>query len=257
MSEYKNIVVYRNSSLARVTINRPPLNVLNIETMLEIGSAIKEINKLKDVKCVIVTGSGSKAFSAGVDVGDHSRDFVSRMLSSFHGMINSIMELDKIVVAAINGMALGGGMELAVACDLAIAVDSARLGQPEIKLGVFATFANVILPRLTSRKKAMEILLLGETITAAKAESIGLVTRAVPANKFETTVEEVVKQFDALSASSLKWCKRSIYAGFDLSFADALARAEKIYIDDLMDTADANEGVRSFLEKRQPTWKNE
>jgi len=256
MNTFQNILVETNENTATITINRPPVNILNIDTMLEVTAAIEDLNRQKALKSIIITGAGEKAFSAGVDVQDHTRKWMTRMIESFDGMLKNVITCDKPVLAAINGLALGGGMELVLACDLAVAVETARLGQPEIKLGVFAGYANAVLPQLIARKKAMEILLMGETISAAEAQSIGLINWVVSANELAATVEELTKKLNELSAVALKWCKRSIYAGLLKDLDENVAVVDKIYLDDLMSTVDANEGIKAFSEKRRPVWQN-
>lgn len=256
MNEFKNILVEQKKDHAQIVINRPPFNVLNIETMDEITKALKQIDGWQKIKCVTITGSGVKAFSAGVDVQDHSEEFVIKMLDSFHQMLNTIQKLSKPVVAIVNGVAFGGGLELVIGCDLAIAAETAQLGQPEIKLGVFPTYANAILPRVMTRKKAMEILLLGDNITATEAAQLGLINKAVPAEELGKSVEQYVARFSEKSAAALNWAKKSIYQAIDLDSHSSLKSTEEIYLNHLMKTDDAQEGVKAFLEKRQPVWRN-
>jgi cyclohexa-1,5-dienecarbonyl-CoA hydratase len=257
MKQYSNLVVSSEEHVAKIIINRPPFNILDIETMYEIAVALEEINKLKDISCVVITGAGTKAFSAGVDVGDHSKEAVIKMLDSFGAMINGIIDSDKVIIAAVNGVALGGGMEVVLACDLALAVESAQLGQPEITLGVFAGFANVVLPRVIARKKALEMILLGESITASTALDLGLINWVSAADEFESKLNEIIKKMSRMSASSLRWCKHSVYATIDQDIKSAMKSIDEIYLEKLMSTFDANEGVRSFLEKRKPVWRHE
>lgn len=257
MENYKNLLVSVDGVAAKVVINRPPFNILNIETMYEMASALEKINQLKDIRCVVITGAGTKAFSAGVDVGDHSKESVIKMFDSFGAMVKGIMYSDKVVIAAVNGMALGGGMEVVLACDLALAVDSAQFGQPEITLGVYAGFANVVLPRIIARKKAMEMILLGESISAPAALDLGLINWTAAADEFEGKLADIIKKMSRMSASSLKWCKRSVYLNIDKDIKGAMAGVDEIYLEKLMSTSDANEGVHAFLEKRRPVWSNE
>lgn len=256
MSKYENIDLNIGEHSATLTIKRPPMNVLNIATMREMSEAFNDLKGEKEIRSVVITGAGNKAFSAGVDVADHTEELFKSMLESFDGMLKSIVASDKITVAAINGIALGGGLEVILACDLALAVETAVLGQPEIKLGVFAGYANAVLPRLIAHKKAMEIVVLGETLTAPEAQAMGLINWAVPIDQFNARVEDLVKRLGAMSAAALKWCKRSVYTGLESAPSEAVAVVEKIYVNDLMATNDAHEGIAAFTEKRRAVWKN-
>lgn len=240
-----------------VVINRPPLNILNITTMCALAEAVRQLGREKSLRCIVIRGAGEKAFCAGVDVADHTPERVADMISSFHEMAEAIMESDKVVVAAVRGVALGGGFELVCACDLAVASESAKFGQPEIKLGVFPTIASVLLPNLVARRRAAEMVLLGETITAAEALELGVVNRVFPEENFEGSLAEFLALLGEKSAVSLKWAKKALMAGFLPAVRSSLNAAGEIYARDLMATKDANEGVKSFLEKRSPNWLDE
>lgn len=245
------------NALATITINRPPLNVLDIPTMEEINVALDRVRDDNDVKLLVITGAGEKAFSAGVEVADHTPDKVDRMIEVFHGIFRRLQTLPIPTLAAVNGAALGGGMELATGCDLIVAVAKAKFGQPEIKLAVFPPVAAVLLPRLVSPARALELLLGGNNILAEEAERIGLINRVFPRESFAAEVQSFVAPYLSLSRAALVSARKAIRAAADKPFAAALDAAEAIYLNELMHTEDAKEGLAAFLEKRQPVWRNQ
>ncbi len=245
--------IARQGGAHRITLRRPPLNVLDIELMSELAGAVAEVARAADTKLLVLTGSG-KAFCAGVDVADHGADRVAHTLELFHGLVRSVMALPCPVVAALNGHALGGGLELAMACDFVIASDRASLGQPEITLGVFPPVAAALLPRLVGPIRAMDLVLSGRTIPAQEAQRIGLVSRVVPAEEFDREVDGVVERFGALSGPVLRLTKRVVRESMQLDAGAAIERAERAYLDELMRLRDPHEGIAAFLEKRQPVW---
>lgn len=250
---FKNILLEKKEGVARITINLPPLNILDIPTLEEMSQALAELKEDDEVKVVAITGSGEKAFSAGVAVGDHLGNKLPKMVEVFHKLFVSLIEVDKPTIALVNGVALGGGCEVVAGCDMAVASDKAKLGQPEIKLGVYPPPASVLFPRIMGRQKAFELILSGDSISAKEAESIGLVTKAVPAAEFESACEEFIKRFTANSGLALTQARRALYRNFDLNFHEAL---EATGVDATMVMAGENsvEGLSAFLEKRKPIW---
>lgn len=253
---YKHILVEKKEDIGKLIINRPPVNVLNIEAMDECSSALKEMNKDPGIKVVLVTGAGNKAFCAGVDVADHTPEKVNQMLASFYGIIKTLLELSKPSIAVVNGTALGGGCEVVLACDMVVATAKSTFGQPEINVGVYPGIANVLMPRLIPRKKAVELILSGETISAEEALRIGLINKIVSEEELEKEVHNFTKKFATKSGIVLSLTRKSIIAAFDKTVDEGFAISDKIYLDELMKTADANEGIKAFLEKRKPVWKN-
>lgn len=242
--------------LATLTVDRPPFNVLDIATMEEMNAALDVCRSDPQVKLLVITASGEKAFSAGVEVADHTPDKVGRMIEVFHGIFRRLQELPVPTLAAVNGAALGGGMELAIACDMIVAAAGAKFGQPEIKLAVFPPVAAVLLPRLVPPARAMEILLGGENLAAEEAQAIGLVNRVFPRESFAADAQAFAARFLGLSRAALVSARKAIRAAADRPFGPALEAAERIYLDELMATEDAREGLAAFLEKRRPTWRN-
>lgn len=250
-----NIILERSNGVARIVINRPPVNVLDIATMRELTKAIEEVQADQSLKVCVITGAG-RYFSAGVDVADHTADKVEEMIAVFHGMCRAILALPMPTVAILNGSALGGGCEVALCCDMIVASEKAKIGQPEVQVGVFPPVAAALLPRLLGRAKAMELILTGQAIEAAEAQRLGLVNLVAPPEGLEQAADDFVARLANLSAPVLRLTKRAITAGLDAPFDQALARAEEIYLRQLMRTEDAHEGLAAFLEKRSPVWKN-
>ena len=253
--EYKNIQVKVESGIGEIIFNRPPLNVLNIEMMTEINSVLKDFASDPNLKVIIFTGAG-KAFSAGVDVSEHTKDKVNEMITIFHEIFHNLNEISVPTIAAVNGAALGGGCEVAIFCDIVLASERAKFGQPEIKVGVLPPIAAVMFPRLMDRKKAIELILTGDVISAHEAKELGLVNQVLPVDEFEEKKNEFVKKFTNLSASVLKITKKSINQTIGLDYQNAIKSVEDLYLNELMSTEDANEGLAAFLEKREPIWKN-
>jgi cyclohexa-1,5-dienecarbonyl-CoA hydratase len=253
---YENILFEIKEEKALLTINRPPLNILNIATMEEMNEALRSLMENKEVKVVIISGSGDKAFCAGVDVADHTEEKVEKMLHVFHDIFRNLSKLDQVTVAALKGLTLGGGCEIALFCDLIIAADNLKIGQPEIKLSVLPPIALLIMPRLVGLKKAAELLLTGKIIGAHEAERIGLINKVTPLDSFDSELESFIHPLTELSLVGLKYSKKGITLGLETAFSEGLERIEEIYLEELMSSEDAHEGLRAFMEKRKPVWKN-
>ena len=250
---FKNILLEKKEGVAKITINLPPLNILDIPTLEEMSQALADLKDDDEVKVVAITGSGDKAFSAGVAVGDHLGDKLPKMVEVFHQLFLSLIKVDKPTIALVNGVALGGGCEIVAGCDMAVASEKAQLGQPEIKLGVYPPPASVLFPRIMGRQKAFELILSGDSISAKEAERIGLVNKVVPAAEFKQASEEFIKRFTANSGLALTQARRALYRNFDLNFHEAL---EATGVDATIVMAGENsvEGLSAFLEKRKPIW---
>jgi cyclohexa-1,5-dienecarbonyl-CoA hydratase len=254
--DYECIEAELKDGLGTLTLNRPPVNVLNIAMMEEINTVLKSWRGLKDLKVVLFNARG-KCFSAGVDVGEHMGDLAPKMIEVFHGMFRHMDRLGALTVASVYGSCLGGGCELAVFCDLVLASESAKFGQPEIQVGVFPPIAAQLMPRIIGRKAAMELILSGKIISANEALQMGLINRVVEDEALEEETRDFIKPYMKLSATVLKHTKKAIMTGLLDDLEPSLKRIEDIYLNELMKTADANEGLKAFLEKRRPEWKNE
>jgi cyclohexa-1,5-dienecarbonyl-CoA hydratase len=257
MSEFKSIKFQIQDRVARITFVRPPLNVLNIAMMREIGDALSECIPRRDLAAIVFAAEpGARAFSAGVAVEEHVPATVFQMLEAFHSIFRVLRQLAKPVIAVVDGPALGGGCELVAACDIVIASERARFGQPEIKLGVFPPVAAILLPRIIGERRARELILTGDLIDAAEALKLGLVNYVLPSTELEQKTENILAKLRELSGSSLAMTRAALDLGGTGDFDAALAEVENLYLHELMKTEDAQEGSRSFLEKRKPEWRN-
>ena len=249
---YKFVKTSNEGGIVRVTLNSPPLNVLTIVMMEEMIEAFKWAKK--EAGAVVVVDAEGKAFSAGVDVADHTPDKVASMIDVFDRLFMSMADIDKPIIGVVNGAALGGGYEVVLFCDMVVASEKARFGQPEIQVGVFPPVACYVLPRLISMPKAMEYLLSGDTFNAATAEQLGLVNKVLPVDGFAEGVAEFLKKFTALSPVVLAYTKKAALAGLGKDFHEGIKKIDSLYLDELMKTADAVEGLTAFMEKRKPVW---
>ena len=252
---FKSILVDTAQGITRITLNRPPANVLSIDMMQELATAIESLEYQRDVKLVTFFATG-KYFSAGFELGDHLGDRGYMMLESFRRIFEALAKLDKATLAVVAGPALGAGSILAAGCDIVLAAQSAKLGHPEIRGGVFNTVAAALLPRIVGRKRAFEIIMMGTSLTAADAERLGLITRAVPDEKLEAEVAAVVQRFQESSAPIAQCARRALAGGFDLPYEEAIRHAEDVYLNQLLATQDVEEGLRAVAEKRKPVWKD-
>lgn len=243
------------NGVARLTLARPPLNILHIPMMQEMVRALGGVRQDATLRALVIQAEG-KAFSAGVAVEDHVADRVRGMLDTFHEVFRILHGLDIPTVAVVQGAALGGGAELATFCDVVIAGERATVGQPETKLGVFPPIAAWCYPRRVGPARARGLILSGEALPAREAERIGLVDRVVKDEELKSASDAVVAQFAAKSAVALRMAKRALRAAQDRPFEEVLPALERTYLNDLMATEDAAEGLRSFLEKRPPVWKH-
>ncbi len=254
LTRFSRISFHTEPPIARIVLNNPPVNVIDIPMMDELAEALNEIETRPDIAMLIVSGS-QRAFSAGVDVAAHTPDKVEQMLNKFHGVIRALVGSKKVSIAAVHGICLGGGAELAMVCDLAYTSELATWGFPEIKLGCYPPVAVSALAALVGQKHAADLVLTGRSITGREAATIGLANSVVPEVDLEHVVQDAVHHLSQLSPAALAITKKAIYAWDAIHFDKGLARAEKTYLDDLMRTEDAREGINAFLEKRPPVWK--
>lgn len=239
--------------VARLTLDRPPLNVIDLEYAGELASALESARRESSLVVLLLEARG-KAFCAGVDVRDHLPDRGAAMLRAFHRVCRLLLELEVPVIAAVQGVALGGGCELTLVCDLVVASSAATFGQPEIRLGVFPPLASVVLPRVVGPRLAADLLLTGRTLNAGEALRAGLVSRIAPEEEWGGALEALVAELLALSPTSLRLAKRALGLGRHRPDPEEIEAAERLYVEELMHTPDAIEGLEAFMEKRPPRW---
>ncbi|MBI5343498.1 MAG: enoyl-CoA hydratase/isomerase family protein [Deltaproteobacteria bacterium] len=253
--EYANLLVSVSEKIATVTINRPKsLNALNFATMRDLSGAFEDLGGREDVGAVLLTGAGEKAFVAGADISE-MKDYTPLRAFEFsmygQGVLERIERLPQPVIGVINGFALGGGCELAMACDLLIAADTAKLGQPEVSLGIIPGYGGTQrLPRLVGRNLAKELVLTGEMITAQRAYEIGLVNRVVPRAELMDAARETAMKILSRGPVAVRTAKMAMNRGLDLDLSNACAFEANVFAVGFS-TADRIEGMTAFLEKRK------
>jgi cyclohexa-1,5-dienecarbonyl-CoA hydratase len=252
-SKLARLTVDISTPVARIVLRCAPLNVIDIPMMEELAHALSEIEVRSDVAVIVLSGEG-KGFSAGVDVAAHTPDKVEAMLLKFDALVRVLVASRKVTIAAVHGCCLGGGAELAMVCDMVYTSASAQWGFPEIKLGCYPPVACAALAALVGQKRAAELILTGRMISGTEAAAIGLANRAVPDEELVAAVDQTVSELLRLSPATLAVTKKAVYAWAAVHFDKGLARAEKIYVEELVKTADAQEGIRAFMEKREPKW---
>lgn len=250
------IQIWRDGRVATLTVDRPPLNVLDLAALAALEEALAGLRDDGELQLLVVRGAGPKAFCAGVSVQDHTPDKVPEMLSRFHGALNALRALPAVTLAAVHGHCLGGGMELALACDLVLATAEARFGQPEVELGCFPPYAAALYPRQLGPGRTLDLLLTGRVVDGAEAERLGLVTHLAPLGGLEESLAELERAITGKSAAVTRLIKRAVRAGAASPFPAALAEAERLYLEELADTEDMQEGLAAFLEKRRPEWRH-
>ena len=251
---FQNIKLEKEGGLATITLNRPEkLNLLNRGMINEIGKAAEELGRDENIRVVVITGAGDRAFTAGIDVNEMKDLDVSsarEFIRNFHYTIKSIRDLDKVIIAAINGFCFGGGCELAMACDLRIASENTEIGLPEIKLGIPSVIEAALMPLLIGMGRAKELIFLGDPIKADEAERIGLVNKVVPADKLKDAVKEITDKILSYSPMAVKmqkkiinqWLPTDLETVIDYSI-DAFSRC--------FATNEPNEAMTAFLKKLQ------
>jgi cyclohexa-1,5-dienecarbonyl-CoA hydratase len=240
--------------VAWITLERPPLNVLNLPLLTEFRELLRSCAASDAIDSLVVRGAGGRAFSAGVDIKDHTREKVPEMLDAVHGVIRALLALPQVTIAAVDGACLGGGLELASACDFIIATEESIFATPEINVGCYPPVALARFPGQLGYRRAVEMILTGRRFTAAEALSIGLITRVAPAAGLDGAVEELLRELGGKSRAVLRIALRGLREAGLKDFPQALKRSEEIYLKELLETEDVEEGVQAFLEKRAPRW---
>jgi len=247
------VSIERHGGWARIVLSHPPVNVIDVPLMEELNQELASVESDDSISVVVFSGAG-RSFSAGVDVAAHTPDKVEEMLTKFHAVIRAVIASRKITIAAVHGSCLGGGAELAMTCDMVYTADSATWGFPEINLGCYPPVAATALAALIGQKQAADLILTGRTIDGSEAAAMGLANRAVRLEQLDAAVTACTDQLTMLSAAALAVAKKAIYAWDSVHFDKGLARAEKIYLEELLKTQDAREGIEAFLQKRKPQW---
>ncbi|PYP89775.1 MAG: hypothetical protein DMG65_13155 [Candidatus Angelobacter sp. Gp1-AA117] len=255
MPGYKFIQFEITSCVARLTLNHAPHNVLTVPMMKEMAESIESLNGRADVKAILLQSSQS-AFSAGISLEDSRPDRVFQTLDAFTRVFQAMVDISKPVIVVVNGPAIGAGSELVGFADVVIATPKAKFAQPEVKLGVFPPFAAVMLPQLIGPKKTYELILTGEALSAEEALRFGFVNKVVPEAELTTHVESLVTRISEFSGPVLEVAKRVIGNSMGLPLKEAMKKSQDLYLNELMNLEDVQEGLRAVIEKRKPVWKN-
>ena len=250
----KRVHVELHGQLARITLTHPPLNVIDFQMMDELLAALQQLEQRREISVVIISG-GDRSFSAGVDVAVHTRDKIQTMLQKFHGVILALTKFPKIMIAEVHGVCLGGGAELAMVCDMCFTTPDAKWGFPEITLGCYPPVACTALAALVGQKRAADLVFTGRTFSGQEAAAWGLANEAHSEGELKAAIQRTVDHLLKLSSAALAVAKKAFYAWDSMHLDKGLARAEKIYLEELMQTEDAQEGITAWMEKRQPVWK--
>ena len=245
----------KENGIARVTLNRPKHNVLNIDMMQELTVLLTNLNGDADLKGVVIGAQGA-SWCAGVEVLDHKPDLAPEMIRVFDALLKQIHALAMPTIAAVHGACLGGGMEVAIACDMVVAAKSAVFGQPEIKLGFLPPYAAVRLSRLAGPSRAIEVCTTGRRYSAEAMQQMGVVCDVHEDAAFEEGLGKLIKELQHASPLILRLNKMAVNQHLGMTMNDAMASVNKMFVNQLMKTEDTLEGIRSFEEKRRPEWKN-
>ena len=253
--EFQHIRQRVEGPVARVTLHRPEHNLLNELVLRELADAIGTVADTRAVKLIVLEADG-KVFSAGVDVGEYTAERAFSMLDAFHAACIAMVEAPQPVLVIVNGAAIGGGAELVAYGDLVIATPRARFALPEITIGMFPPLASTMFPQIIGSKRALELILTGEAISAERARELGLVNRLVPEAQLQAAVNELIVKITAQSGAVLGMAKKAVLGGMGLSLRDSLRNSMNIFLNELYRLEDSQEGLRALLEKRKPEWKN-
>ena len=255
MTELKHLKFERADGVARITLNRPKFNMMNIEMMNELNGRLEDLLKDNDLKCVALYAEG-RHFCTGVEVADHKPDKVNDMIATFNRIFELTEQLEVPLIAVVQGYCLGGGMELAIACDVIVAGQGALFGQPEIKVGFFPPYAAMRLPQLVGPAKAVEICTTGKFYKAEEAQRLGMIAHVFEDDQIGEAAEQIIKEIQANSPLIIRLNKRAVKKHLDLDFKPALEGVSDLFLNTLMKTQDTLEGIASYEEKRKPVWKN-
>jgi cyclohexa-1,5-dienecarbonyl-CoA hydratase len=237
-----------------ITMDRPPLNVLDIPLCREFDAVLTACAEGTAADVMVIEGAGQRAFSAGVDIRDHTREKVPEMLDVVHGVIRKLLALPQVTIAVVRGVCLGGGCELASSCDLVVASEESSFATPEIHVGCYPPVALARFSSLIGYHRAAEMILTGRTFSAQEALAMGLINRVFPGDQLEGELKSLLEELLGKSGAVLRIALKGLRELSLKGFADALRRSEDLYCTELLHTEDVEEGIRAFLEKRKPQW---
>jgi cyclohexa-1,5-dienecarbonyl-CoA hydratase len=255
LEDFKFVKFRADGEVARLTLDRPEHNLLNERMLAELAAGINMLSERSGVKLIVLDSVG-KAFCGGIELGEYTQRRVFQLLDAFHGAFSAMLDVSKPLLVVVNGPAFGGGAELAALGDLVIATPRARFAQPEINLGVFPPLGAAILPYILGPKLALELVLTGETMTAERARELGLVNWLVPENELQAKVEEMIAKVTSQSGPVLTMAKKAILGSLGLPLREGVRNSMKVFLNELADLEDSQEGLRALVEKRAPKWKN-
>ncbi len=250
---YKYLKVSQGEHLLDITLNNPPINIFTGAMMKELSAVLENAEEMEHLRAVVIKSTG-KAWSAGADVEEHLPDSFAGMLKVFGTLCNQLLHFHLPTIAAVDGLCLGGGFEVAAMCDFIIASERSKFGQPEIKVGVFPPIACAQFAKRAGLSNTLEIVLTGDGFNAESMMRMGLVHNVVPVDTFKENVDEFVSRLTCNSGAVLRLTKQAALDSLDLIPKDAVRQAIRLYAGELMNTEDANEGLNAFLEKRKAEW---
>ena len=251
-----NVNVAKRDRLLTITLDKPPLNVLDLGLLSELDEILGSCAVEPAVDVVLLRGQGPKAFSAGVDIKDHTKEKVPKMLALVHGVIRKLLGLPQVTIAAVRGACLGGGCEVASVCDFIVASEESYFATPEISVGCYPPVALARFATLVGYHNAAEMILTGRRFNAQEAKAMGLINRVFADGELESGVESLVGELLSKSGAVMRLTVRGLRELSLRDFDTALKRSEEIYCEELLRTADVEEGVQAFLQKRQPRWRH-
>jgi cyclohexa-1,5-dienecarbonyl-CoA hydratase len=254
-SEFQYVKFRIDGEVAHLRLDRPEQNLLNERMLMEIAAGINSVSEKASVKMILLDSAG-KTFSGGIELGEYTQRRVFQLLDAFHNAFSAMLDTSKPVLVVVNGPAYGGGAELAALGDLVIATPNAKFAQPEIKLGAFPPLAAAVLPYILGPKRALELVLTGEAMSAEKAREVGLVNWLVPEAELVAKVDEVIRRVTSQSGPVLTMAKKAILGSLGLPLRDGVRNSMKVFLNELADLEDSQEGLRALVEKRAPKWKN-
>jgi len=255
MTELTHLKFEKAEGVARIRLNRPKFNMMNIEMMSELIGRLEALMSDRDLKCVVI-GAEGKHFCTGVEVADHKPEKVNDMIATFNRIFELTDRIEVPIIASVQGYCLGGGMELAIACDVIVAAKGAIFGQPEIKVGFFPPYAAIRLPQLVGPARAVEICTTGKFYSADDARLMGMVAYVAGDEQLTEVTDSVVKEIQTNSPLIIRLNKRAVRRHLGMNFRESLEGVSDLFLNTLMKTEDTQEGIASYEEKRPPVWKN-